>query len=239
MIDFTKAIKRPFSDATKMGIGFAMSLPIPFVEYFTNIAATGYALNCAKTAYEGKYELPEWKNLGRYWLQAFIAAIISFLYNLPVLLLLLYFGGDIISDFITDSTALYLNLLNNPLSIVNQYGTQILIPVSVAIIISYFVPVAILKYIINDKFDFAFKGDVFKKALTTEYFYVWIIVNSVDLIFVFFMMRIIYPFLNQEINPATLFYLILLTVLVYLISFALSIFRYTVYGSLLKYLEKT
>lgn len=239
MIDFVKAIKRPFSNATKMGVGFAMSLPIPLVEYFTNVVANGYVYNCGKTAYEGKYELPEWEKFGRYWVQAFVGGIIAILYSIPSLVLLFIFGMNFITDYIQDSSEVYLSLLSNPLSIVSQYGNEILIPIAASIIISYFIPIAILKYIINNDFGAAFNSDVFKKALTSEYFFAWFIVKSVDLVIVFFMLRIIYPLLQQDLlaNPEIFVYVLTLTVFVSFISFITSIFGYTVYGSVLKSLE--
>lgn len=83
MVDYRKALKRPFSDIKKLLIAILISI-VPIV----NFMFTGYILDVAKTAMKKKYELPEW-NYKTNFVQGFISLIISLVYMIPFLVLVL------------------------------------------------------------------------------------------------------------------------------------------------------
>lgn len=64
MVNYSRAIERPFTDSKKLLIGVLLNLPIPLVGIVTNTLVSGYVLYCGKTARDGKYKMPEWEN---YW----------------------------------------------------------------------------------------------------------------------------------------------------------------------------
>lgn len=90
MVKYAEAIKRPFSDWKKLGIGGLMYL-IPLVNIITGLFAYGYGLLCAKTAKEKK--LPEWKNWGDLFVKGLLAAIIGIIYFIPAAIVGALVGG--------------------------------------------------------------------------------------------------------------------------------------------------
>jgi len=84
MVNYTEAIKRPFTDGKKFLIGVLLNI-LPIV----NLLVVGYTLECAKSAMKKKYKLPEWENWGDYFVKGLLATIIGFIYMIPALMLLL------------------------------------------------------------------------------------------------------------------------------------------------------
>src|SRR3989344_4340165 len=88
MPNFEIAIKRPFSDAKKFAKGFLLYV-MPFLNIITGIFATGYGLECARTAAKKKFSLPEWKNFGALFFDGLTAFVIGIIYALPAILSIL------------------------------------------------------------------------------------------------------------------------------------------------------
>src|SRR3989344_5954514 len=87
MVDFVKAIERPFTNFKKFMLGLLFSL-IPIV----NFIAMGYELECAKTASKKQFQLPEWKNYGKLFKRGFLQLCIALLYMvIPGILFLVWF----------------------------------------------------------------------------------------------------------------------------------------------------
>jgi hypothetical protein len=85
-MDFGKSFTYPFEDkewVTKLLIGSLLSL-IPFV----NIATYGYALRIVKNVADGvEQPLPNWDDMGDYFMKGLIATLGTLVYFLPVIAL--------------------------------------------------------------------------------------------------------------------------------------------------------
>jgi hypothetical protein len=82
MVDYGKALKRPFSEINKFIIAILISI-VPIV----NFIFAGYSLEVARTAMKHNFKLPEWKNIRSLFLKGLLITIIIFLYAVPVLVL--------------------------------------------------------------------------------------------------------------------------------------------------------
>lgn len=99
MVDFVKALKRPFSDINKFFIGIILGV-IPLV----NFTVTGYTLVCTGFTKEkvGRDRLPEWKNYSDLFMKVLKAVIIGIILFLPeVLVLFGAFGTVIMSPVVS------------------------------------------------------------------------------------------------------------------------------------------
>ena len=93
MVNYNIAFKRHFTDIKKLIIGLIIGI-IPIV----NFIATGYHLECAKTAMNKKFKLPDWKNFGKLFVNGFLASVITFIYLLPAILKTIRFFLRILAD---------------------------------------------------------------------------------------------------------------------------------------------
>ncbi len=122
MVDFGAAIKRPFSDFGKLGIGVSMDLLPTIIAVglaflfgilgvvvggMSGLAAGvifavlisvglsiiigfilyGYGLECARSAMDNNFSLPEWKDFGRLFVKGLVGSIIVLIYLLPAIVL--------------------------------------------------------------------------------------------------------------------------------------------------------
>ena len=160
MLDYNEALKRPFTDVKKLLIGLVLSI-IPII----NFIASGYQLKCSKSIIKkGKnmYMLPEWTNWGNLFLVGLVSFFISLIYFIPALLLIFFFVGK---DFLTNLSSLTYESL----------GFMAIIIVVISIITLFVLPMALVKYSINEKFGDAFKFiEIFSKSLTWKYTAAWI-----------------------------------------------------------------
>jgi len=243
MVDFVRAIKRPFRDFKKLIIGILLNLPIPLVRIITNTMALGYAYNCGKTSSEGDYELPEWRNYWQLWINAFVAGIISLIYIIPVAILIFVFAKDLIMDYVTNETVFLVNLIQNPAGLVDIYGRSIIFIWLFSIMISYLLPIAILNWIKEGRFGSAFNfKDIFKKISTGKYFTAWLVVTVVGMGIGFITLKYI-PFEllkdpKSIISETNILKLLILVIITSTIGFIKNIFDYTVYGNVLEELKK-
>lgn len=239
MIDYIRAIKRPFTDFKKLIIGILLNLPIPFVKIVTNTMALGYTFNCGKTASESKYEMPEWKEYGKLWVNAFVAGIIALIYLIPVIIMIFIFAKDLVMDYATDKTTLLVNFISNPAGLISTYGIGILFVWALTIIIGYLTPIAILNWIITGKFGSAFDfGDIFKKVFNGKYFGAWFILTVIGMGVGFVTLKFFPLDMLQDTSSfflaSNLIKLIPFLILTSIIEFILNVFTYTVYGNVLE-----
>lgn len=195
MPDYDLAVKKPFTNFKKLVIGILLSI-LPIIRLF----AYGYILECSGLGRNKTNKLPEWKNFGDLFLKGFLATIIAIVYSIPALLVLLIFGatalfalikGIMTPELIQAISAGSSAELIQPIIEQNIPGLMPLIlsllPVLIiagllGILAGYVVPMAILNYIKNNKFDSAFKKLVFKKAFTGKYLLTWILVLLISII---------------------------------------------------------
>jgi len=106
-----KSLMLPYTNLKRFIVTWILYiLPIPLIHFFTNIAASGYMLNCIKYGTEEKYELPEWNQFWGYFKKGFGMIIISLIYSVPVLL---YIIAGSLSDLYQGFMLLqYLDLYN-------------------------------------------------------------------------------------------------------------------------------
>ena len=172
MVNFGEAIKMPFQDFKKLGIGSLMYM-IPLVNIVTSFFASGYGLECAKTAMKKKSKLPEWADWGNLWIRGFLSLLISIIYFIPLMILSVLFVGPLVLKMMGGI------LSSNPetfLESLGSTGSAIAFLGLFALLIAYMLPMAIMFFVDKWNFGDAFKvGAVFKKACTSKYFVAWII----------------------------------------------------------------
>lgn len=168
MVDYTRAIKRPFTDFKKLLMGIVLSI-IPIV----NLVAIGYQLKCAKTAMSKKFVLPEWEDYGDLFVKGLLMIVISGIYMLLPLVILVLAGGAAIISYLGGAAA-GMEAAGMTAALAGA-GIGMGLGLLLALIISYVLPVAILRYVETNRFGAAFSlGTVFRKAFHLDYLIVWI-----------------------------------------------------------------
>lgn len=180
MVNFGEAIKRPFQDFKKLGIGALMYM-IPFLSIVTQFFSSGYSLECAKTAMKKDYKLPEWADWGNLWVKGFLYFLIGVIYSIPlVIILMITVGTALFASFLTAFSG------SSPQALVSSFGavgSTLILLFLVGLLTIYITPMAIMLFVDKGRFSEAFKlGIVFKKAFTSKYFVAWIILIIYSLI---------------------------------------------------------
>lgn len=166
MVDYEKAIKRPFQDVKKLLIGSILNI-IPIV----NLITSGYIINSAKNTMNKKNDLPEWENWGDLFTTGLVAAVISFIYFIPAGAVLLVGVGSLISGVIAGGIT-----TANMSSIIASGGIMVIVGILLSIATMLIVPMAIMRYVDKGEFSAAFAiGDVLKKVLSGKYVVAWIV----------------------------------------------------------------
>lgn len=190
MVDYNISFKKPFSDLRKLLIGVVVNI-IPIV----NLISFGYMLENSDIKKEQQTDtMGEWDNLGEFFVKGLMGLIVSLIYNIPALIV------GIIAFVIVFVPVFGKLALLGPQRIETMNPGElfpifvpyllaalplILLVVILALIASYIVPVAILKYIKTDSFSEAFKfNDISKYILTGEYFVVWALVLVMNIVLV-------------------------------------------------------
>lgn len=173
-MDFTNAIKRPFSDFKKLLIGFLLAI-IPIVNFFVG----GYLLECARLTFKKKNNLPEWTKWGDLFIHGLLTVLIALIYLIPVIVLVLIgvivSGLSLMSSMLLDPKLLITGLLTA--------GPLLFIAALLYLLFIYIVPSAILTYAKNYKFGDAFDfGTVFKKAFTGTYLLAWLVGALINIV---------------------------------------------------------
>jgi len=171
MVDYVEALKRPFSDLTKLLVYIVVSI-IPIVSFIGG----GYLLDVAETAMKKQKKLPEFKDILRLFVEGIKSFVISLIYMIPVIVVAL------IAVMISGIAFTTLDFF----SLAAISGWLVLIAI-LAVIIGYFATGAILRYADTRRFNEAFNFRAISKTIfNTEYFMGWLIgfVITVGLVFV-------------------------------------------------------
>lgn len=188
MVDYVEALKRPFSDLTKLLIYIVVSI-IPIVSFIGG----GYLLDVAETAMKKQKKLPEFKDIVRLFVEGLKSFVISIIYMIPVIVVAL------IVATISGIAFTSLNTLNM-LSFAAIGGWMILIAI-IAVITVYFATGAILRYADKRKFNEAFNFKAISKTVfNSNYFVGWLIgfVITAGLVFVIGLI----PYIGSMIGAA-------------------------------------
>ncbi|MCX6817579.1 MAG: DUF4013 domain-containing protein [Candidatus Aenigmarchaeota archaeon] len=244
MVDYLKALKRPFSDLDKFIVGIILNLPIPLVKLVSNTIVQGYVLRCGRTAYEKKYELPSWKDVIQLWIRGFLSGLIALIYSLPSLIILFFFLPTILNDVVSDPFNVLYNTIN-PFYFINTYGYAIVIAWLFSLITSYIIPVALMRWTVEDDIKNAFElRTIFENVLTKKY----IVVRSITLLItyaaVILFLAINFAIFGDVKNTTTwnTVSLLLPAIGILVISsikdYIISIFSYSLYGDVLGEIKK-
>ncbi len=176
MAEYNEAIKRPFLDWMKFGIGALMYM-IPMVNIVTNFFGTGYMLKCAKTATRKSYALPDWENWGQLFVQGLLATIIAVVYSLPAIIVGFIIGGSTFSQLMMGFT---------PLALLRSLTGSMFIVGLLLLLALYILPAGFIIYATRDNFSSAFDFQIiFRRAFTAQYFTAWIVSVAYSLIVLF------------------------------------------------------
>ena len=172
MVNFEEAIKRPFQDFKKLGIGALMYM-IPIVNIVTIFFSSGYGLECAKTSMKKKYKMPEWDDWGNLWIKGFLGFLIGLVYSIPLAIIAALVVGPILfktlGGLVSSSPQAFI-------SGIGSIGSALIIVALIGLLTIYIIPIAIMLFVDKGKFSDAFEFSIiFKKAFTSKYFSAWII----------------------------------------------------------------
>lgn len=161
MVDYTRAIKRPFSNLERLALGIVFQV-IPIV----NFIAMGYQLECAKTAMKKNFKLPEWTNFGDLFVRGLVALVIVIAYFLiPIILMAVSLGAGIFTIAMQGNFAALAGA-----------GLGFIASLVLFLAALYILPSALINYVKNDAFGKAFSfSEVFGKAFTGKYFVAWLV----------------------------------------------------------------
>jgi hypothetical protein len=195
MVNYEEAIRKPFTDLTKLVIGIVLTL-IPIVHWI----AKGFILESSgigKT--KPSKTMPEWKNWGNLFIKGLLSDIILLIYAIPAIAVFLIGAGltilslisGFLSSIVTPEVLSGISTGEVSSEVISQMISQnwamaiptlislapvLLIAFVLLLIAFYLAPMAVLNYIKTKKFSEAFNLSlVFKKAFTGKYFVVWII----------------------------------------------------------------
>ncbi len=167
---FLDAIKRPFTDWSKLLIGIIISI-VPIV----NFMAMGYEIRCAKTASLKK--LPKWDKFGQLFISGVLSAIILLLYVLPGLII---FGAALGTAFISIIPELqnmdFANVISS-LDLGFAAGIFMVLGLVLLILGGLVGSSGLIKYSQRLRFADAFSGEAFRKAFTGRFLWTWILVG--------------------------------------------------------------
>lgn len=171
MVNYEEAFKRPFSDFKKLGLSILLNI-IPIV----NFIVYGYFLEVAKSSGSKKtsHILPEWKDYGKLFLNGLFAFVIGLFYLLPLFMVMaIAFATAKISMFAFMSGG---SSMQGMLPAMATLGLWALLILVLLLATTYFLPSAIMSYAVSGEISSAFEfGNVVKRALTHEYFVVWLV----------------------------------------------------------------
>lgn len=204
MVNYEEALKKPFSDIGKLVLGIILSV-VPIVNWI----AQGYVIeNSGLGKNKPSKKMPEWNNLGDYFIKGLLSYIVIFIYALPAIIIFSAAIGYAAASLTTTymgvvpegfmSEMMVGSLTREDVSQLAQLISQkwmlampALITIAPVVILGlillafavYLSPVAVLNYLKNKKFGKAFDFNfVVSKAFTPSYFIVWIIGGVVALV---------------------------------------------------------
>ncbi|HZX12247.1 MAG TPA: DUF4013 domain-containing protein [Candidatus Nanoarchaeia archaeon] len=186
-MEFSTALKRPFSDLKTFIIGSALSI-LPIINFF----AFGYILEAAKLTLKKKNTLPEWNNWGNLFVKGLLSVLIGFIYMIPGMIAMIY--GGLGFFYFTGGGELSLSLFTGPRVIGSLLFASLFFLLAL-----YLIPSATLTFLTQRRFGAAFTfSTVFGKAFTGRYFLAWIVSSFVALVISF--LALLIPFVGVGIG---------------------------------------
>ena len=175
MVDYIEAIKRPFSDFKKLLLGLVCSV-IPIV----NFIGSGYQLECCRSAYKNKSELPEWKNYGELFIRGILNGVIWIIYSIPVMIVFFYVIGSSIfrlANLYEANTSVFLAEL------IRVVGYSLVAIILLGLLTAYISYYASVRFAMSYKFKDAFQfSEILKGIFSKEYFLAWLVAGIYSLI---------------------------------------------------------
>lgn len=179
MVDYERAIKRPFMDSKTLAIGVVLGIASLLLTLLiipgllVEMLVTGFYLKCGKTAMNQDFKLPEWVDWGKLFVSGLIAFVIVLIYMLPALIVMAVSFGAFLVALISGAET------GSEGMAVLSVGSIIigaLVSLVLVLLAGYMLPAALLAYVKDDKFGSAFKfGEIKKKILTLNYFVPWVL----------------------------------------------------------------
>ncbi len=168
MVEYEKAIKRPFQDVKKLLIGAILNI-IPIV----NLIASGYIIKAAKGTMKKKNDMPEWEDWGNLFMTGLVVAVIGFIYMIPAVGLLVVGVGSAVIGAIAVGGAAAMDMT----AVLAGGGITILAGLLLLLVTMLVMPMAIIRYVDKGSFSAAFGfTDILKKVLTGKYIVAWLLV---------------------------------------------------------------
>ena len=215
MVDYTRAIKRPFQDFKDLSIG-ALMFMIPFVSIITGFFGMGQWMKCCRKASKGKFELPEWDGFGKLFLDGILSVVIGLIYFIPFIVIMFLVAATFLGDMFTLITTGVSNFSNVSI------GTGAILWMVIGLLTIYITPLAITYFAVNRKFEYAFKFKrIFKHAFTGKYFAAWLFAVVYSLII---------SAIVQILSAITSFTVVLPFVIAGYGAFITGVTLYTIYG---------
>jgi len=164
MIDYVKALKRPFQDSKKFLIGTLLGM-IPLV----NLTVIGYTLNSTGLTKEkvDRDNLPEWTDYVNLFMKGLGAVLIGIIMLLPAALILTELQME---DWFAESFTQLIPLFAKAVPLLLFGGL-------LAALAFYLIPFALLAWLKEDSFSAAFSWSNLKKTMTLDYLVNWLIVG--------------------------------------------------------------
>ncbi|RLG69353.1 MAG: hypothetical protein DRO07_02450 [Candidatus Iainarchaeum archaeon] len=196
MVSFGTAIKRPFQDLKTAIIGIILGI-IPVVNILT---VPGFALRNAKKSLEGDDSLLSWEDWRDIIVKSIILLVITFIYTLPVTVLVLALFGSVIFSLIgtiSSTQAGYAMLfplvttaapdsavMSQISATVNTMLGAVLILAVLALFIAFILPMAVMHWLKEENISAAFRlGSVIKRSFTGPYVIAWIFTIIIAIVF--------------------------------------------------------
>lgn len=167
---YWNAIKRPFTDWSKLLIGIIISI-IPIV----NFMAMGYQIRCAKTSSQMK--LPKWDKFGQLFVSGVLSAVIILIYALPGLII---FGGALgtaLASFIPELQTADLSNIMSSVNIGFAAGIFMVVGLVLMVLGGLVGSSGLIRYSQRLRFKDAFNKEVFRKAFTGRFFLTWVLIG--------------------------------------------------------------
>ncbi len=198
-MDYPKALRKPFTDATKLIIGIFLN-SIPFLQWFS----IGYIMECSGLGKnKPSRNMPEWKQWGDFFLKGVVGWVIAIIYFIPALLvasigafnivmaLMNTFIGKIIPAGMLENvatgsvppealTAIIQDNWTQAIPILMRAAPILFVTGILALVAAYFIPVAMLRYLKKNNISAAFEKKVWHNALNVKYFISWIIMAVIS-----------------------------------------------------------
>jgi len=188
------AIKRPFTNITKLVIGIVIML-IPIINITIGF---GYFLRCAKSAIKRNYALPNWTDWGALFVTGIVALVISLIWAIPTLIVAGITLGAMfptVAPYITTG-----DMVGAAAAVTAAMGTLLIgaiVTAVVAVIFGLLGTAAVVRYAEKGNFGSAFEfSEIKAKAFKGNFIAAWI----VGIIYVVILSAILSPVLF--IGPA-------------------------------------